>query len=372
MKTPINPFVISGYAGATYFCNRQEELAWIQDQVLNGRNMVLHSWRRMGKTALIQHYFNTFQSKDNLFIYADLLSATSQNEGLHLIIQAVINKLGGLERGIGSTLKKLLGQIGATISFDNVTGMPKIKLALQDTEQPEHTLEQVGAFLSSQNKNVLFAIDEFQQIVHFGEKNTEALLRGWIQSHPDLRFLFSGSHRNLMISMFSEANRPFYRCASIFQLNKIDEQDYRNFIHEKFNKAKKEIPNEIIDEILSWSRYQTYYIQLLCNKIYGSNQSPDMNLVYSILNDIIEQELPVFYNYQKLLTSTQWNVLTAIAKDEPVRNPLSQDFLQRHRLGAASSVRTALEALVKKEMVIYWNDTYRVHDTLLCRWLQQT
>jgi hypothetical protein len=69
---------------------------------------------------------------------------------------------------------------------------------------------------------------------------------------------------------------------------------------------------------------------------------------------------------QQLFTTLQWQLLLAIAKEELVRNPLSQEFSQQHMLGAASSVNSALQALVKKEFVVQESDGY----TLLMRWLQ--
>ncbi|MEX2569325.1 MAG: hypothetical protein WD431_25505 [Cyclobacteriaceae bacterium] len=52
MRTPANPFVLSGYHSPAYFCNRMEELAWLEEQFRNERNAVLYAYRRMGKSAL--------------------------------------------------------------------------------------------------------------------------------------------------------------------------------------------------------------------------------------------------------------------------------------------------------------------------------
>ena len=82
-------------------------------------------------------------------------------------------------------------------------------------------------------------------------------------------------------------------------------------------------------------------------------------------------EAPQFANYQLLLTSFQWKLLLALAREEQVANPMAQHFLLAHQLGAASSVSAALGMLEKKEFVIYVNGSYTLHDTLLMRWLQQ-
>ena len=50
-----NPFVIYGYKGAEYFCDRKTETETIMRALHNERNMVLISPRRLGKTGLIHH-----------------------------------------------------------------------------------------------------------------------------------------------------------------------------------------------------------------------------------------------------------------------------------------------------------------------------
>ena len=52
-----NPFVIYGYKGADYFCDRKKETEVIMKALQNERNIVLISPRRIGKTGLIHHVF---------------------------------------------------------------------------------------------------------------------------------------------------------------------------------------------------------------------------------------------------------------------------------------------------------------------------
>ena len=47
-----NPFLITGYQGPDYFCDREKETASLMSALKNGRNITLISPRRMGKTGL--------------------------------------------------------------------------------------------------------------------------------------------------------------------------------------------------------------------------------------------------------------------------------------------------------------------------------
>ena len=49
MKKLVNPFLITGYQGPEYFCDRETET--IVPALKNGRNITLISPRRMGKTG---------------------------------------------------------------------------------------------------------------------------------------------------------------------------------------------------------------------------------------------------------------------------------------------------------------------------------
>jgi hypothetical protein len=60
-----------------------------------------------------------------------------------------------------------------------------------------------------------------------------------------------------------------------------------------------------------------------------------------------------------------------LAKEEPVANPLAQDLIAPYALGAASSVNTALKALLDKELIVRTEEGYRVHEVLLGRWLDR-
>lgn len=57
--------------------------------------------------------------------------------------------------------------------------------------------------------------------------------------------------------------------------------------------------------------------------------------------------------------------------EERVSSPYSKDFITAHGLGAQSSVSSALNALMDKELVIQEKDQYFLHDVVLSRWFQQ-
>lgn len=73
---PTNPFLITGYQGPDYFCDREKETASLMSALKNGRNITLISPRRMGKTGLIKNVFYYIQkeNKSAACFYLDIFS----------------------------------------------------------------------------------------------------------------------------------------------------------------------------------------------------------------------------------------------------------------------------------------------------------
>lgn len=370
-KAPHNPFLLLGYHSRKYFCNRNDEINWLEDNLQNGRNSVLYSLRRLGKTAVIQCVLKELERSGKAeVIFVDLLATQTAEDAILQIARAVVQRYGKATSGAGPAFMKMLGKVGFDISIDPMTGLPSLSMGLRQGPSPEHSLESLGTFLKARKKPVVIAMDEFQQVCSFKKENAEAIFRTWAQQFPEIRFIFSGSHRQMMMSMFAEKNRPFYRSAQLKELQPIALDEYRPFISKHFKAAKKNIDRDVVDEIYRWSRGQTYCVQLLCNRLYGSFAHADLQALNRVKQEVLQQENNVFINYFNLFTTTQWNVLRAIAKEEPLVNPLSKEVLMRHQLGAASTVASALKQLQHKEFVVQLGDEYLVHDVVFARWLR--
>ncbi len=367
-----NPFLLAGYYGKEYFCDREDELAALEDHFDNERNVVLYSWRRFGKTALVQHFMaHLEEQKKAETIYIDLLGTRTIDDAILNITRAIYSKYGKVNSGISAKIVKLISAIGLDLSFDPNTGIPSISFGVKkENSMPEKSLEALGSFLQQRKNVVLIALDEFQQIKHYPKQNGEAVFRAWMQQFPDIRFIFCGSHRNMMQSMFAEKSRPFYQSAQLLQLGPIGKIKYELFIKQHFQEHKKDIGSDVVEQMYIWSREQTYCIQLVCNRLFGIYNRVEVKHLQQVFDAILNEESAVFSNYTNLLTHTQWRVLQAIAKEEPLRTPTAKEFIQKYNLGATSSVSTALNKLMETEIVIKDEDKYLVHEVLLARWLQ--
>jgi len=370
-----NPFPIVGYEGPELFCDRVSETARIINALENKRNITLISLRRMGKTGLIEHTLHKLGNKKQVKVfYLDLLPTSTLPEFITLLGNQVLARLEPRREHVLKKITSFFTGIMPTLKYDAISGEPSIEFSMGSAQEIRYTLEQIFAFLNQQEKKIIIALDEFQQITQYPEKNVEALLRSNIQQCNNIQFVFSGSQKSILVAMFTAYAHPFYQSSEILHLDPIGEKEYAAFIAARFKDGHRKITAESILSILRYARRHTWYVQFICNKLYGTQQR-DLNeaFIARTLQDILKENETVYYSYRNLLTANQWQLLKAIAKEEQIQMILSADFLSRYKLNSASSVQAALEALITKEMV-YFDDMdryYRVYDLFLSKWLKQ-
>lgn len=361
----MNPFTLQ--YNPSYFCDREVEINQLMENLENGRNTLINSPRRLGKSALIRHLFNRLgKKKDYETIFIDLFATTNMESLIRVLAEELLRKYHhkNFMEGVVSLLKGL----SPTLSFSQ-DGTPKLGLSVNET-QYDSTLSELFQFLESRKKKVIIAFDEFQEIGNYPEK-AEAIFRTHIQSLSNVHFIFSGSSNHLLQQMFFSASRPFYQSVDTLVLGKIDHEVYSDFIKQLFVKFEKKISEDAVEYLLNFSDDYTYYTQSICNQAFSKTES-EMSLKEALLvtNSFIDSRKADYQNLLRLLSDNQKKVCIAIAKEEIVNEPNSIDFLIRNKLPSVSSTSLALKALVTKEVVYRTQNGYIVYDVFFKRFLQ--
>lgn len=367
------PFPTTGYTGPENFCDREEETAKIKRLLEGGQSITLVSVRRMGKTALIKHVEHVL-GKNWLAVYLDIYKTANFAEFLNELATAILQTIEE-NSSMGRKIWSFIKSIKPSIQFNDLSGLPSVSFDVQP-EVAKQNIKAIFEVLEAQKVPVLISIDEFQQITQYPEKNVDAWLRGVVQQLKNVVFIFSGSQHHIMTELFNHPNRPFFSSTSFVRLGKIEKGVYGEFIKNKLESAKWKVDEDAIDELLDWTDVHTYYVQLLCNRIYHSGHKKLISLAWKVeAMRILEEIEHTYFNIRNLLTKAQWDVLTAIAKEEKVFSPTSGEFLKIYNLKSSSAVLRALDALIEKELVYFDYDElgdkyYRVVDTLMIRWFQ--
>lgn len=374
MKTPVNPFITFGYAGQEFFCDREEETKSILRSIVNNTPVTLTSIRRIGKTGLIRHVLSKLP-RNYIGIYLDIQSAENLHDFMNIMATSMIRAVPEKSRP-GKLIWNFIKTFRPVITFDQITGLPQIMID-SHKGKAEPDIETCLRFLEDQPFRIVIAIDEFQQILRFPEKKTDAWLRGKIQQLNNLTFIFAGSQQQLMADLFNSPSRPFYRSTGFMRINKIDADHYRKFIIKLFRDGNRQISETVVDEILEWADHITYYIQLLCNRVYSSGEKEIISSLWqSEASLLIKEAEPVFFSYRELLTHPQWMLLKALASEKKVKAPTSGDFMTKYRLTGSATVLQSLKALVVKDLVYKDFDPdgqsfHSVNDLLFKHWVSK-
>ena len=239
------------------------------------------------------------------------------------------------------------------VSFDMLTGSPQVSFTLKDKEI-NNQIEGILKFLEKQDEKFVIAIDEFQQILRYPEKNTDTWLRTIIQKMKNVVFIFSGSQQHIMNELFTIPSRPFYNSAAMLKINRIERERYSTFVTKNLQDNRTVIKDTVINQLMDWTEGHTYYVQLICNRIFinGAKKITESTWKEEAHRLLSEQE-SVFLNYRGMLTFPQWQLLKAIALEGELFEPTSNDFIVRHTLGSPSTVLRSLNSLLRMELIYY-------------------
>ena len=375
-----NPFYITGIIPEPYFCDRGKETEWFIRTLENKAHILLTSPRRMGKTQLIRHVFEQPSIKDNCYtFYTDIYPTTSLHELVLFLSKEIYSVLVPKGKSVVDKFLAGLHSLAGSFGYDPMTGNPTFDIKLGDIHTPELTLEEIFRYLEQAEKPCVFAIDEFQQISQYPEKNVEATLRSHIQKMSNCLFIYAGSNRHILENMFNSAAKPFYNSASQIYLDSIPKDVYTAFADDQLAKVGRKILPEALSLAYDLFEGHTYYVHNVLHNAFAYLDSdkvidePDINM---ILSDILEEKGRSFASVMNQLNYQQKETLIAIAKEGKANGVTSVAFVKRHALKSPSSVQYAISALLEKQLLTYENGertkTYSVSDRFLEMWICRT
>ena len=368
-----NPFIVGKYLSDRYFCDRREETEFLRKQIGNGRDVALISPRRLGKSGLIQHFFAQDDIKENYYVFfVDIYATTSLAEFVYTLGKEIYEQLKPQSTIWKEKFFQIITSFRVGFKLDAMSGAPSLDLGLGDIQTPQTTLDEIFTYIDEADKPCIIAIDEFQQIGEYTEKNVEALLRTKIQKCRRAQFIFSGSKRHVMSNMFNSPSKPFYQSAISMGLEPLPIDIYADFATRLFDERGRHIEREAIEQV--WRLYDgyTWFVQMMMNELFALTHVDETCLADRIdearRNLMMAQE----QSYKDLLSNIppkQKIVLQAIAKEGVAQNITSAKFIKKYNINSASSVQSAVKLLLKSDLITQTEKGYRVYDFFLSEWL---
>ncbi|MBQ2838582.1 MAG: ATP-binding protein [Muribaculaceae bacterium] len=371
-----NPFVVGRYVSDKYFCDREEETIFLKKQIENGRNVALISSRRLGKTGLIHHFFTQQEVTKNYYtFFVDIYATSSLIEFVYFLGKAIYEELKPKKTQWTERFFNIISSLRVGFKLDAITGEPTFDVGLGDIQSPQTTLDEIFQYLEAADKPCIIAIDEFQQIGNYAEKNTEALLRTKIQQSTNTSFIFSGSKRHTMSNMFNSASKPFYQSAITMSLAPIPVEIYTGFATQMFEMYNKKASQRLIEIVYNQFEGFTWFVQMMMNELFAltsTNELCDIEKLEIARKNIIQSQENAYKEILSKLSHKQKMLLQAIAKEGIAEGITSAKFIKKYNLSSASSIQAAIKPLLENDLLTQNENRYRVYDYFFADWLKSS
>lgn len=364
------PFKYGIVVSGDDFCGRQTSITAIQQYIKSCQNTFVQGERRIGKTSLI--FESIRRLKSHKLLVVDLLALRTAEELCTRIIKQLII-LENNDRFLGS-LVRFFTHLRPQISMDPLTNLPTVAFDKGVSISPE-SLEEVFELIrrTARKKKMVVFFDEFQDILKADNAQwLLAALRSKIQYHDSIPYIYAGSYRNEMDSIFTDSKSPFFKSAIPITVDSIEHDEFARFIKDKFIQTGRTINDDVLHDIFEVTANISGDILQLCEALWSvSNEHDtiDRGTLPQAFQLIFAREQRSYEMILSGLSRNQEKVLIALAKGNnlPVN---SSGFLILSGVSQPSSVNAALEKLMERRIIYKKDNRIRFSNPFLATWLK--
>lgn len=366
-----NPFYFGNEVHDEDFCNRVEELSELKNDVQNGLNVLLYAPRRFGKTSLLKKLQTQLSDDEDIkIIFFDWLSISSIDEFLEKYFHAIASSFETSSDKVIKLFKDML-QIRPNITM-KLSNTGDVNYGLSFTKKElDNSFEDIinlpYQYAKKLNKKVVVIFDEFQEVEQF---DIEKKLRTLIQTHSkSISYIFSGSKKSILSAMFNDKNRAFYKSVKHLVIKEIKLEEWILFANKRFDDSYKFIDEKQIKNIFDITNGFPYYMQQLLYHVWQEcKKEVTEDMIKKALHTMLEREYDLYAYIYTSLTPNQKTTLKYIVNFGGT-NLYSNDNLSETSL-SASTLKSTLESLIKKDICDRVNDRYYLVDPFMEYWLK--
>jgi len=372
-----NPFIFDSLASNENFCNREKEIEELLGDIRSSHNVIIFSQRRYGKTSLIKKVLDLAKLEGFLTIYTDMYHILNEGDMVKVYAKALALTMEGSIEEIFQTLKTIFSSLRPKITVD-ADGKPEFTFGVESGRDPimdlEEVIESVDKYTDKKGIKAAVVFDEFQRIGQLQRAHRiEGIIRGKIQSHKRISYIFMGSKKHLIFDMFSDPTRPLYGSGKMLHLEKIAPKHLKAFIINRFHLTGKHIPKEVASRLVDVCESHPYYTQYVSHSLWEitplNYSITDIDLQNAI-DLTISRISPRYESIWELLPLRQRQALIALANMAPNERLFSGDVILKYGLASAPSFRKALKRLVDKSLVDKDRNTFSIIDIFFKKWIQ--
>ena len=379
-----NPFVYGEIVSASAFADREQERARLGQDLAEGQKVFLISPRRYGKSSLVRDVLRSLARQRILTVEVTVAASSSYLGFLEAYARALLTadtSVGRIRRWTQELLEAVRPEVridgpsvspGGSSAGRVTVAFPSVRTARDTARLAAEVFALPGRIATARKQRLAIALDEFQAVAAFDGGNVEHALRAAVQDQRSVGYVFAGSEPSLMERML-EVKRPFYKAGPVLRLQKIDPEFFATFIEVRFASSGLKPEAGLGAAIVELAANVPYDVQRLAHETWddvrvAGHRTAGLDDLHATLTRLLGEHQTAFEEQWQRLTLTQRAVLRALVLQDG-RELMSADVRTRYRLPVASSVQSALAALIKQDVVMKDGARYVASDSLYREWV---
>ncbi|MBO4230764.1 MAG: ATP-binding protein [Bacteroidales bacterium] len=334
------PFIYGKIVSDRDFTDRTQESSKLLANFLSQTNTAIISPRRWGKSSLVNKVIKLASEANSklLFVRMNAFKCETPQEFYELFAKRTLEEL-------------------------------SLGVDWRDASVGEDVLNLPQLIAKKRKKKVIVCIDEFQQIGEFEQSSRfQKILRNHWQEQTDVAYILYGSKKHMMLDIFGEYGKPFYRFCDMMFLPKIGNKDWQEYITRRFSETGKAISPELAGKLADIVDNHPYYVQQLAQYTWlRTPRKCTEDIVQSAFQSMLDSLNLQFVNLMDSLTEKQRGFLCAIC--DGVRNFSSVETLSRYRLGTSGNIRIMKNALIKRDLIEVSGSIVDIQDPVFKQWI---
>lgn len=369
------PFVYGELAEDENFIDRIDDRSQLKTFLCNGINVTLISPRRWGKSSLVKATMKEIMAErnDTVVCFIDAFRLNSEKEFYNAFASSVVNSVATtLDKGM-ELVRNYLKNFSARLKLKGPLIDVEVDLHQKDSAiNVEELLNLPQKLAQERGMHVIVCIDEFQKLAEFPEwKSMEGMLRSVWQQQQDVTYCLYGSKRHMLMDIFTNSNKPFYRFGQTLYLKKIESRYWIEYIVNTFRETGKEISEEYAARICSTMENHSWYVQQFSFFIWAATDTVvTEEIMQRQLQSVLDTNMPVFEAETERLAASQVAMLRAVADGEQRLN--SADAVSKYHLGGPQSITRNKSVLIRMDILEKQDGKLVFVDPLYKLWFMKT
>ena len=368
------PFIFGKIATEKNFTDRETETANLVQSFTSLINTIIISPRRWGKSSLVNKAAKLAMEQDRKLriCHVDLFNVRNEVHFYSLLAQKVIAATSTKWEEAVESAKSFFSHLVPKISIgSDPTNEVSIDFDWESIKQnPDEVLDLAEKIAKKKGVKIVICVDEFQNISGFTDPDYfQKKLRSHWQQHQNVAYCLYGSKRHMMMEVFTNSSKPFYKFGNLMFLEKIDTPCLVEFFNTRFSETGKTITEDAANLIVKLVDNHPYYAQQLAQLSWLRTKDVcDVEIVREAHAALVEQLSLLFVTITETLTTQQLNYLNALIAGEKAIS--STDVMHRYQISSTTSIARSKAALVKNDILDIKAGEISFQDPIYAYWLK--